>query len=230
MTRWLVPAALLLRVVVCLAQAQTSTPSGIVVFREAGFPSADSTGTEKLALEVSGAVPVTAQQVSEALHLPTTWLLVLPYGSAFPEPAWPAIEQFLRRGGNLLVLGGRPFTRSAFHDNSGWHLRDYSLRFARALMIDQYQETLGSAGMTFATNPDVAVQVPRFSWKRGFSPVIRLSAVDLYRRGGAAGSIDARLDPIVWGTKDRRKLSAPVIEVDHLRNGFDGGRWIFVNA
>jgi len=230
MTRWLVPAALLLRVVVCLAQAQTSTPSGIVVFREAGFPSADSTGTEKLASEVSGAVPVTAQQVSEALHLPTTWLLVLPYGSAFPEPAWPAIEQFLRRGGNLLVLGGRPFTRSAFHDNSGWHLRDYSLRFARALMIDQYQETLGSAGMTFATNPDVAVQVPRFSWKRGFSPVIRLSAVDLYRRGGAAGSIDARLDPIVWGTKDRRKLSAPVIEVDHLRNGFDGGRWIFVNA
>jgi len=35
-----------------------------------------------------------------------------------------------------------------------------------------------------------------------FSPVIRLSAVDLYtHRGGAAGSIDARLDALAWGIK-----------------------------
>src|SRR5258708_14822717 len=25
-------------------------------------------------------------------------------------------------------------------------------------------------------------------------------------------------------------MSAPVIQIDHLRNGFDGGRWIFVDA
>src|SRR6476619_524369 len=72
--------------------------------------------------------------------------------------------------------------------------------------------------------------MPAFSWKRAFSPVIRLSAVDLYHRGGAAGSLDARLDTLAWGVKDGRKLSAPVIQVDHDRNGFDGGRWIFVNA
>ena len=60
--------------------------------------------------------------------------------------------------------------------------------------------------------------------------MIRLSAVDLYHRGGAAGSIDARLDALAWGVQDGRKMSAPVIEVDHHRNGFDGGRWIFVNA
>ncbi len=69
-----------------------------------------------------------------------------------------------------------------------------------------------------------------FKWKRAFSPVIRLSAVDLYHRGGAAGSIDARLDALAWGTKDGRKLSAPVIQVDHYRNGFDGGRWILVEC
>src|SRR5262249_13823069 len=58
----------------------------------------------------------------------------------------------------------------------------------------------------------------------------RLSAVDLYHRGGAAGSIDARLDPIAWGVKDGRKLAAPITEIDHLRNGFDGGRWVFLAA
>jgi hypothetical protein len=60
--------------------------------------------------------------------------------------------------------------------------------------------------------------------------VIRLSAVDLYRRDGAAGSIDARLDALAWGVRDGRKMAAPAIQVDHLRNGFEGGRWIFLNA
>ncbi len=109
-------------------------------------------------------------------------------------------------------------------------LRDYSVRFIRPLMIDQYQETPGSDGLQFQTNPELTLKVPAFSWKRAFSPVIRLSAVDLYHRGGAAGSLDARLDTLAWGIKDGRKLSAPAIQVDHDRNGFDGGRWILVNA
>jgi hypothetical protein len=98
-------------------------------------------------------------------------------------------------------------------------------------MIDQYQATPGSGNLEFRTNLDLPLQLPRFSWKSAYSPVIRLSAVDLYRRGGAAGSIDARVDSFAWGVdKNGRKLAAPAIEIDHLRNGFDGGRWIFVNA
>ena len=118
-------------------------------------------------------------------------------------------KAFLDRGGNLLVLGGRPFTRAAYRDSGGWHLRDYSVRFIRPLMIDQYQETPGSDGLQFQSNPEIPLQLPAFAWKRAFSPVIRLSAVDLYHRGGAAGSIDARLDTLAWGVKNGRKLSAP---------------------
>jgi hypothetical protein len=97
-------------------------------------------------------------------------------------------------------------------------------------MIDQYQTTPGSSGLEFATNPELPLKLPAFSWERAFSPVIRLSAVDLYHRGGAAGSIDARVNALAWGMKDGRKLAAPAIQIDHLRNGFGGGRWIFVNA
>ena len=130
----------------------------------------------------------------------------------------------------LLVLGGRAFTRSAFRDVAGWKLRDYSVRFTRPLMIDQYQVTPGSDGLECQTNPDMTVQLSPFSWKRGFSPVIHLSAVDLYNRQGSAGSIDARLDALAWGIKDGRKLAAPIIQIDHFRNEFNGGRWIFMNA
>src|SRR6185437_15623957 len=212
--------------------AQTTDFSGVAVFAEAGFPVADAAAPSPGQLEniLPGAHFAGSGHLAAVLKDSGTRTLVLPYGSAFPEQAWPDIFQFLQHGGNLVVLGGRPFTRSAYHDNAGWHLREYSVRFIRPLMIDQYQSTPSSDGMELQDNPDITLKLPPFSWKQAFSPVIRLSAVDLYHRGGAAGSLDARLDALAWGVKSGRKLSAPAIEVDHIRNGFDRGRWIFVNA
>ena len=211
--------------------AAQSFPSA-VVFSEPGFPAADTAGPPPGALETAlpGARFVNAEQLGAQLATASTKLFVLPYGSAFPEAAWEPIYGFLQHGGNLLVLGGRPFTRAAYRDAAGWKLREYGVRFARPLMIDQYQETPGSDGMEFQTNPEVTLRLAKFGWARAFSPVIRLSAVDLYHRNGAAGSIDARLDTLAWGVRGGHKMAAPAMEVDHLRNGFGGGRWVFVNA
>jgi hypothetical protein len=227
------PAALFLLALVALAAPSRAQNSpNTVVFSEAGFPSSDSAAAsrERLATALPAAHFVSANELGPALDSPGVQLLVMPYGSAFPEQGWPAIYSFLQRGGNLLVLGGRPFTRAAYRDGASWKMREYSVRFARQLLIDQYQDTPGSAGLDFANNPETTFRPPRFAWERAFSPVIRLSAVDLYPRGGSAGSIDARLDSLAWGTRNGRRLSAPIIEVDHQQNGFDGGRWIFVNA
>ncbi|HVH71552.1 MAG TPA: hypothetical protein VNB49_10630, partial [Candidatus Dormibacteraeota bacterium] len=209
---------------------EAATP--VVILNEAGLPARDSPSFSQplLAKALPGAHFASAEELDSLLTESATHLLVLPYGSSFPEENWSAIQSFLKHGGNLLVLGGRPFTRAAYHDNSGWHLREYSVRFIRQLSMDQFQVTPGSRGMEFQSNPDLTVTLPRFSWQRAFSPIIRLSAVDLYHRGGSAGSIDARLDPLAWGVKDGRKMAAPAIEIDHLRNGFDGGRWIFLTA
>ena len=232
------PGILALAFVLCFAtlpypkSALAQEVSPVAVLRETGFPSADCPAFPQTQLEkaLPGARFVSADQLASALTESATRLLVLPYGSAFPEENWPAIREFLQQGGNLLVLGGRPFTRAAYHNDSGWHLRDYSVRFIRQLSMDQFQTTPGSAGTEFQNNPDLTLSLPRFGWQRAFSPIIRLSAVDLYNRGGSAGSIDARLDPLAWGVKDGRKMAAPAMEIDHLRNGFDGGRWIFLTA
>jgi len=210
----------------------TTNPSSIVIFVEAGFPSSDSAAPspEQLKYLLPGAQFASLDEFRSSLKDPAVHLCVLPYGSAFPEVAWADIFGFLRRGGDLLVLGGRPFTRAAYYDSSGWHLREYSLRFAQQLRIDQYQATPGSNGLTFEPNPDVVLTLPSFSWKQAFSPIIRLSAVDLYHRGGSAGSIDSRLDALAWGDRDGRHLAAPALQIDHLRNGFTGGRWTFLNA
>ncbi len=204
----------------------------VVVLAEPGFPAADSAvaSPQQLAGWVPAAQLASVEQLRQLLNSPATALLVLPYGSAFPEEAWPEIHQFLQRGGNLVVLGGQPFTRAAYRDHGSWKLREYSVRYIRPLMIDQYQTTPGSDGLEFQANLEIPLQLPAFPWKRAFSPVIRLSAVDLYKRGGAAGAIDARLDTLAWGVKQGRKLAAPALLVDHLRNGFNGGRWVFLNA
>jgi hypothetical protein len=206
--------------------------SAAVVLRETGMPAADSPTlpTDQLGKFLPGARVASADQLGALLGEPASRLLVLPYGSSFPEEDWPAIYSFLQRGGNLLVLGGRPFTRAAHHDAAGWHLRDYSVRFIRQLAIDQYQTTPVSERMDFHSNPDPPLSLPVFSWQRAFSHIIRLSAVDLYNRGGATGSIDARLDPLAWGMKEGRRMAVPVMQIDHLQNGFDGGRWIFLSA
>ena len=212
--------------VISTASAQFPT----VVFREAGFPSADSAPAPEALLQhvFSNAQFASTAELKD--RLTSAKLLVLPYGSAFPEDAWADIYGFLQRGGNLLVLGGRPFTRAAYREGSAWKLRDYSVRYTRPLMIDQYQETPGSENLKFESNPDIPLALPPFAWKQGFSPIIHLSAVSLYDRGGSAGSIDSNLDALAWGTKDGRRMSAPIIQIDHLQNGFDGGRWIFVDA
>jgi hypothetical protein len=206
-----------------------SADNAVVIFHESGFPAADSAAaSDSLLQALSGVRFASADELKNRLN--SANLLVLPYGSAFPEPAWPEIQSFLQRGGNLLVLGGRPFSRAAYRDGGSWKLRDYSVRYMRPLMIDQYQETPGSDGLKFESNPEVAFRIPQFGWKKGFTPIIHLSAVDLYNRGGSAGSIDANLHALAWGTKDGRRMSAPVIQVDHLQNGFGRGRWIFVGV
>jgi hypothetical protein len=213
------------------ANAQT-TESRVVVFSEGGFPSADSEAPSQAVL--SALLPrarfASVDQLGKILAEPATRLLILPYGSAYPESAWPDIYAFLARGGNLIVLGGRPFTRAAYKDGSGWHLRAYSVRDSHELFIDQYQTTIGSDGLKFEANPDVLLPLPHFAWKRAFSPILHLTDSDVYSRQGSAGTLDARIDTLAWGTKDGRKISAPAIEIDHLRDRFAGGRWIFLNA
>ena len=205
---------------------------GTVIWSEPGLPASDSSAASiaQLSQIFPEARFASAEQLPALLRGSQTKLLILPQASVVPESAFSAILEFLQRGGNLLVLGGRPFTRAAFHDSTGWHLRDYSVRFIRQLYIDQYQATPGSSGLAWADNPDVPISLPHFSWMQAYSPIIRLSTNDLYNRGGSAGSLDARLDALAFGVAQDRRLAAPVLQLDHLSGAFDGGRWILLSA
>ena len=217
--------------------ALTSLPcfAKTVVFWQTGFPAADSPAPQEAGLRAgfAGADFVDAAGLGSALEKKDADLLVLPYGSAWPEAAWSTILAYLDRGGNLIVLGGKPFTRAAYEEGGAWHLRTASVAQSLELFIHDYQETPGSSGSSpasvkFAPNPDVFPQLPAFGWKRAFSPVVRLSVVDSDKTGGHTGYEDMDLTTLAWGERDGHKLAAPVIELDHNTNRFIGGRWILV--
>jgi aryl-phospho-beta-D-glucosidase BglC (GH1 family) len=216
-----------------MAQSNAST----VIFWEDNFPAADTAAPSHPALAVlPNSRFATAQELASLLPAPDTQLLVLPYGSSFPEAAWPAIYAYLQRGGNLLALGGRPFSRGAYQEcdaqkKCAWKLRYPRNAWSKALYINDYTETPGSKGLQLLANDDLpAMNLPSISWARAWSPTVRLSAEGLYPRIGTAGTIDTRLDTIVWGISDSHKLAAPVIQLDHIKNNFVGGRWVMVPA
>src|SRR5579883_914212 len=207
-----------------------SAAAHTVVFYESGFPSADSPAASESALRTAFADAefANAAQLSSVLENSQINLLVMPYGSAYPEAAWPAILRYLDRGGNLLALGGKPFTRAAYSSGTGWLLRAPSVAASLELFIHDYQQTPGSDGLAFEPNHDVQPEIKAFKWKRAFSPVIRLSVINKYSDGGTTGDNDSEITTLAWGTKDGHKLAAPVFEIDHNRYRFVGGRWIFV--
>jgi len=218
----------LIAVIMALIPARSLAKT--VVFWQPGFPVADSPAPNEAALQAAfaGAEFLNANQLAGALAAPETDLLVLPYGSAWPEADWDAILKYLDRGGNLIVLGGKAFTRAAYEDASGWHLRAGSIAQPLELFIDGYQETPGSNAVTFTPNDDVVPRLPSFGWKQAFSPVVRLSVVNYDSSGGATGGEDMDLTTLAWGELNGHKLAAPVIELDHNSNRFAGGRWILV--
>ena len=205
--------------------------NSLVVFWEDDFPALDTAAPTRaqLAALLPNAWFVDAAQLEEALRAGEPHTLVLPFGSAFPEEDWPVIHAFLTGGGNLVVTGGRPFTRAAYRESGKWRVREPNQSFARSLFLNGYEETPASSQLLLTANPDFAsLNLPPFSWTRAWSTVVRLSDENLYPREGSAGSIDARLDTLAWGVVDGHRLAAPIIQIDHLHNQFVGGRWILL--
>ncbi len=223
----LVAVSLCMFLSVCAAHGQGST----VIFEEPAFPVVDSTAVSTQALQqgFAGARAVDAAQLGGALEDQATSLLVMPYGSAFPEAAWGAILRYLERGGDLIVLGGKPFTRAAFQTSEGWQLRPPSVAFSLELFIADYQQTAGSADLVFKVNPDVQPTLPAFPWKQAYSPVIRLSVSPILNDDiGGTGDEDAELTTLAWGDHGTHHRAAPALLIDHDRKRFVGGRWIFL--
>ncbi len=131
------------------ASAEAARVPRAALFRANGFPSADAPPIDDatLATAFSGLAVETIDSPSgltARLRRADHDVLVLPYGSAFPLEAWPAIRDFVKQGGGLVVLGGAPFHQPVRREKDAWVLGPRQPTYAREFLIGPSDELLAS--------------------------------------------------------------------------------------
>jgi hypothetical protein len=191
---------------------------GTVVFYDKSFPSVENGVISRSALEKAFASLnprfVELATLQRDSTLAEGDLLVLPFGSAFPVDAWPAIRRHLDRG-NLLVLGGRPLYVPVRRDSLGWHADRPQHTYAGSLGITNAYtvESLGSHTVQWSENAP---------WFRGGSiEAQRVFAQSCYggRYRGVGFFIDAH----------ENRVAAPVVADDLVGHGMPPRRRVYLS-
>jgi hypothetical protein len=220
------------------AAPQNTVPAGrLAVFAAPGFPTVDSPviTPDTLAEAFAGLPSVTFDSpaaLTEGLRHDAD-VLVLPYGSAFPVDAWPAIRNFLNAGGGLLVLGGAPFevpVRLAA-GTSSYVQGPRQPTFAHELLIGPTDEVETSQ----LDGPVKVAAVPTSGWtslpaapSHSFALTIRLASVkDFPDEGGSEGRRDGIVRPLVHVLdRDGTPRACPLLMIDRVRGDGAGARWM----
>ena len=211
----------------------------VAVLREPGFPAEDAP-TDALAVvgravEGMEAAWLGAAELARQLSPERFDVLVTPYGSAFPQEAWPALLGYLEAGGRWVNVGGVPCAvRVERTAEGGWRSARDGAR-SRELGIVLSCAVSAAPVAAWRANDDLpwaaplaAGLAPNTVWE----PYWRLSSVaDTPEESGSAGPREAAVRPIVSGLDAAGgAVAAPLVLVDRLERRFAGGRWILVTG
>jgi hypothetical protein len=218
------------------AAAQTAAAARVAVFRAAGFPTVDAPviapGTLDQALAGTTATSYgSAAALADALRGGQADVLVLPYGSAFPVEAWPAIRGFVEGGGGLVVLGGAPFAQPVRTKGGAFVPGTRQPTYAHDLLIGPV-DVVAKADIV---GPAKVAAVEGSGWRhalpeptRTFALTVRLATrKDMPAEHGSEGPRDAVVRPLVHVVdRDGIPRACPLLVIDRLRGREAGGRWV----
>lgn len=175
-------------------------------------------------VEVAG-----VEALSRLLEAGSIHVLVTSYGSAFPLEFWPAMQNYLARGGNWVNLGGALLTVPVERNGTGWRPQARQTAYHKQLGITQIFPVELEPGVTFTACTDEAKPLlGAFSAERAFAHYVRLtSSKDVPYEDGSAGPREAVLTPLVHALAGSSPVAAPFIVLDRLQGRYAGGRWTF---
>lgn len=210
--------------------------SSVGVFLERGFPSPEIEPPDEASLRSALDGPGTRFLDAGGL---AAWLrsagsdavLVMPYGSAFPREAWPAIAHFLEAGGSLVNIGGVPFGTPVTRESGAWSVRAPSSTFYKQLGFTHAFEVPTRDVASWQPADPAATASPlleHFTARSVFALDARLSnSRDFPDEDGTTGQREARLAPLVVGVNAAgTRVAAPFVRLDRLEGRFAGGAWL----
>jgi hypothetical protein len=199
-----------------LAAKTRTPPKNVLVFRAPDFPTLDAPAipdaTLNAALDgIPSLIATRTDQLVALMREHPNDVLLMPYGSAFPVDAWPAIHAFLANGGGLVVLGGAPFHEPIIGGGPSWVRGMRSPNFAHELHI----------------GPAEPLKMPDGSTT--FALTLRLTTQkDFPDEHGSAGPREAVARPLMTiHDASGTPRGCPLLEIDHLRAG---GRWLLATT
>ncbi len=212
----------------------------VACFLAAGFPTADAPAVSPDSLRaalngLSSGFFSDPPALSRALDEGGPKVLLLPYGSAFPAEAWPAIRNFLKRGGSLVYLGGNPFSLPVYRDGDGWKSGTPQPTFAHELLIGPADRIdIGSrpfyAGARVSPVAGSGFAAEGFPMPaRVFELTVRFTTDKYFRdEDGGNGPREAVLRPLVHVINgDGLAIACPLLAIDRIGGEAAGGRWVF---
>ena len=189
------------RIALIFALVPVSLFAKVVVFSQPGFPTIASDPIDRATLTraLDGMNPAFLDLAAINTHgaFDGASLLILPYGSALPVDAWPAIQQYLHSGGNLLILGGLPLQVPIVETHGS---------FQQQRPQNSYAGELG-----FRNTYEVPVPAnAQFRWRSGYA-----LGVAPHLRARHYFSVEGQLDGLGYMADSEGQLvAAPVIAAD----------------
>ncbi|RLB45214.1 MAG: hypothetical protein DRI90_28700, partial [Deltaproteobacteria bacterium] len=204
----------------------------LLLFGEAGFPRSDVKGPMPA---IEGAKVCASVKELESELSKTDRVLVWRHGSTFPAELWPQLQDFLKKGGSLLHLGGAPFTRPVVGKPGERKIQPHTVSYLKALRLNQAHElAAGGSSLDWVAPSGKGIVASRklAADARVFALEPRLSEVrDFKFEDGGSGARDALLRPLAYlrepGADKRFPHAAGALLIDRLRGPFAGGRWTF---
>ena len=222
---------------------QNDAGKKIICFLSKNFPTVDAPVIDTSLLKNSLAgFPVkycdNLESLKNNLNADSKDILLLPYGSAFPVDAWPAIYKFLSSGGGLVIFGGYPFhqpvIRQIGHNNKGqWILGTPQPIYTHELLIGP-ADTIVINSSSFYSNNSKIINANEFNLKdismpsKVFELTVRFTTKkDFPGEDGTSGPRDAVLRPLIHIINgDGIPVACPLLEIDRLQGSEAGARWI----
>ena len=177
---------------------------------------------------------VGADALSDALnHCKMPAVFVHLHGRYFPQAAWPALLDFLARGGNMLTLGQAVFSEPV--DANG-QTQPQSALFRQLDIheiqrVEAPQSTRLTAGMSFPWLSDSLTQLDlNLTASTDSFVLMPTKTKDQPLDSGSAGPMDARIYPLLMCMDEQqRHIASPIVMIERLRGAMAGSRQVFAN-
>lgn len=160
--------------------------------------------------------------------------LVHLHGPYFPKGAWQALLRYLKRGGNLLHIGGSPMRIPVYLQDGEWKQEHEQTTYHQKLNIHEMLPVDPAPIERYAASDSI----PLFEGSEtlfGVQPTVGLilhatKADDHPGEGGPSGPMDLHIHALMKGvSREGREVAAPVVLMENTKGDFAGGRWLFVN-